>query len=57
MRRSVIGFVRKIDEPGGAYDYFFRTSDPSYLVENSLYFIQTVIGDSFAVRTVVIRRA
>ena len=51
MRRSVIGFVQKADEPGGAYEYFFRTSDPSYLLENSLYFVQTVIGDSFVVRS------
>ena len=51
MHRSVIGFVQNADKPGAAYEYFFRTSDPSYLLENSLYFIQTVIGDSFVVRS------
>lgn len=49
MRRSVIGFVRKTDEGGGAFVYFFTTSDPSYLLENALYFVQTVVGDSFVV--------
>ena len=51
MHRSVIGFVQNADKPGAVYEYFFRTSDPSYLLENSLYFIQTVIGDSFVVRS------
>lgn len=50
MVRSVNGLIRHVDEPGGASAYFNITADTTYMMQDSLYAIQTLIGDAFVVR-------
>jgi len=49
IRRAQIGFIHFGGTPGGATDYFFNTSNPLYLTQKILSFLQTLTGDTFII--------
>lgn len=49
LQRVLNGFIRFPDRVGGAAAYFGTISDPLFIFKNVVYYMQTIIGDSFVV--------